>query len=285
MAYVTVATLSGQTAVVIPRYAGQKVVLNGVVTTGGAAEEPIRVFGSGTLQLGPGYWDVLTIVAGNYQGPPFTGNTYLRPVITEWGNTTTEWNGEPNKSTSTISFGWPGFEPGEWEYVGEFAPGDTFIDYEGVTKGRTIYYVESVSSIPSTNFGIFHIDADSSLIWLGGGPGYTQTLAIPFNFSITESVNLEHSEVFYPDGVSLPTLITGEAVNHGVEVSGKLDPNGVLGSTREEFLKLFSTPGTKMYRDREGRRMYVHVTAGSHEKGARGLYGISFSAQEVTDVE
>lgn len=88
---------ANSTLIVVGRDDGQRVKLGAnVYYTQG--EEPLVVYTSSTvgLQLGPGYWDLITIVDGQYNGPPFSGNT-VDPLANF------VWNGDPDNSTSSIS--------------------------------------------------------------------------------------------------------------------------------------------------------------------------------------
>lgn len=72
MRFTQVADLVAQTLVIVPRFSGQVLRLGDVdvVTT---AEVPARVYGTGAAYLSEGFWDVLTVVDGEYSGPPFSG--------------------------------------------------------------------------------------------------------------------------------------------------------------------------------------------------------------------
>ena len=63
------------TVVVIARFPGQVVRLGGSEETSPGAGSTLRIKGQGTLELSQGYWDLLTIVPGDYSGPPFSGDS------------------------------------------------------------------------------------------------------------------------------------------------------------------------------------------------------------------
>lgn len=82
MVFVEVGTLSTfSTVVVVARDAGQVLRLDGVDYTSQASNETMRVEGTGLLELGEGYWDMLTIVEGEYAFEPFSGDS--APVFDE----------------------------------------------------------------------------------------------------------------------------------------------------------------------------------------------------------
>lgn len=77
MRFITLAEITAQTLVILPRFAGQVLRLGAteVVTE---AETPARVYGTGMVEISEGYWDDCTIVAGEYAGPPFNGSSPMQ---------------------------------------------------------------------------------------------------------------------------------------------------------------------------------------------------------------
>lgn len=172
----------------------------------------------------------------------------------------------------------------EWELVGEFPNSETVSDFEGLTYGRTVYRVEAVSAIPSSAVGAVVIDAESTWVWLGVGAGFRVTGAIPYNLIIDEMDGLAFAEEHYFDGQDEPTLISGSARTRQVSVSGTLDPLGLRGATWEDLRKIARTPGTKLYRDHDGRRFYANLPDGIETNRAqRDLRHVVFTANEVTN--
>ena len=67
--------ISDQTLLITARHAGQTVVLNGTVAATATTDgQQLRVYGSGDVYLGGGWWDKLGIFDGNYQGDYFDGS-------------------------------------------------------------------------------------------------------------------------------------------------------------------------------------------------------------------
>jgi hypothetical protein len=95
MNYVTVATLTDQTLLVTPRYAGQIVRVGGVQYVAVADESAVRVYGTGEVELGEGWWDQMLIAEGEYGGPYFDGDT-VEPTVSDL----IRWEGTPNASQS-----------------------------------------------------------------------------------------------------------------------------------------------------------------------------------------
>lgn len=95
-----IATLVAETFVVVARYSSQSVIFGGVEYRAAHDGGAVRVYGSGPVELSPGWWDLVTIVDGEYDGPPFSGNT---PIEDEhvYG-----WEGVPHESASTRRERW-----------------------------------------------------------------------------------------------------------------------------------------------------------------------------------
>lgn len=89
------AVLNDQTFMITPRSNGQFVYFNNKKYET-AAGVPIRIYGTGTIGLGPGYWDDKLIVDGYYPGPYFDGDT------PDLNGRYHKWVGTPHQSESTL---------------------------------------------------------------------------------------------------------------------------------------------------------------------------------------
>ena len=96
MNFVELATLTSQTLLVTPRLSGQILRFGGIDHIA-VAETPIRVQGSGPVQVSSGWWDGLLIADGDYVGAYFDGDTPGAEFV-EYG-----WAGAPNASPSIRS--------------------------------------------------------------------------------------------------------------------------------------------------------------------------------------
>lgn len=67
-------TLSDQTLVAQAVFAGQTLSLGSETVTAAEPGETLRVYGTGTATMGPGYWERRTIVDGPFDGPAFDGS-------------------------------------------------------------------------------------------------------------------------------------------------------------------------------------------------------------------
>lgn len=75
MNFIDLVEIDNQTLVIVPRFAGQVLRLGGVDVVADSDGVPIRIFGTGMVELGEGWWDLATLVDGEYLGPPFSGST------------------------------------------------------------------------------------------------------------------------------------------------------------------------------------------------------------------
>jgi len=74
MNFVALTTIADQTVIITPRFDGQVVRLGAqeIVTV---ALTPVRIFGTGTVELSEGFWDDCGVFDGRYDGPQFDGRT------------------------------------------------------------------------------------------------------------------------------------------------------------------------------------------------------------------
>ena len=188
--------------------------------------------------------------------------------------------------------GSPTFNREEWELVSEIGPNTVLLDRQGLTRGRTVYMIESVSEIPSSSLVLTWADADSPWVWIGAGTNFELTLGIPWNFGLSLAAGLVEDELFWFDGRDKPVSVTGTARSQTLNVSGTLDPTGQEGTTWEQLQEFFMTPGLKIYRDRDGRRVHGSVKSGSQARGnqnagrahKRNKYDVSFIVEEADNV-
>lgn len=170
----------------------------------------------------------------------------------------------------------------EWEFIGEFAPNTTMPDYEGLTYGRTVYRVEAVSEIPSSKTNAIYIDVWSTRAWIGAGDNFSFTVSVPYDIAISDTDDLQYQDKHWFDGRILPVLITGEAQKHTMTFAGSLDPFNEVGSTWEDLRAIAKVPGTKCYRDLDGRRIYITFDSGvKSTRKTRVRRAVSFNMSEV----
>lgn len=248
----------------------------------GAGLQGVHLYNGASLGNGDVYWTLPAIMAGKYDDDSFSGGS--SGAISDGGmRIGYRWTGVSDSSTSIKRVTFPEIVDSEWELVGEFAPNTTISDYEGVTYGRTVYRVEAVSEIPSSKTNAISIDVWSTRVWLGAGDGYSTVASIPYDIEISDKDELAFQQEHYFDGIDLPTLVTGKAIDHEISVSGTLDPLREEGSTIDELRRVIRTPGNKVFRDHDGRRLYVSVSGGlKHDRRSRKIRGVNVEMKEVT---
>ena len=86
----TTVSLTGQTLVVIARDPGQTLTCDTQQAVSARPYQVLRIVGvTGVCTFSPGWWHKLTVVDGQYYGPPFGGEDELA-----------EWEGDPDSSES-----------------------------------------------------------------------------------------------------------------------------------------------------------------------------------------
>jgi len=95
----TVTLAASSTVVGVARSAGQQFTVDGTVVTAATDGEEIRATGSSLVTFGAGWWDSLTIVAGEYTEGPFDGDTPVDSPLDP--GYVSAWDGTPDASTSS----------------------------------------------------------------------------------------------------------------------------------------------------------------------------------------
>lgn len=171
MNFIELTTIADQTLVITPRYAGQVIRLDGVGTVT-QAEVPVRVRGSGVVEISEGYWDDLMIVAGRSSEPYFDGSTI--PADNEVERFS--WSGAPNESPSIREVRTLEQRPQtDEEYAAALAPYRRFLHDVAATSGPL-------------DVDIFESKATRG-IW-GAVMEWTITSERPWIYSTTREVNL-----------------------------------------------------------------------------------------------
>lgn len=101
---VTNISITSGTVVAVASAAGQTLTLGATVRTATAAGSVLRVSGTGTAVLSSGTWSKVTVVAGTYSGPPFSGagmDLSDASLIDSYSGKP-YWTGAANASTSKL---------------------------------------------------------------------------------------------------------------------------------------------------------------------------------------
>jgi hypothetical protein len=95
---VSVCSLNQQTFLVVGRHPNQKLWVGGVEYITEVPEHLLRIYGSGLVELGSGWWDCVAVIDGQYDGPWFDANNPPPGMSSRW-------SGSENNSESLIGFG------------------------------------------------------------------------------------------------------------------------------------------------------------------------------------
>ena len=91
----TIALAESSTVIATARNAGQVLTVGGNPVTSNTTDDQIRTAGATSAVFGPGWWDKLGIVEGEYDGEYFDGGTIGTRTVKN------RWDGTRNESTST----------------------------------------------------------------------------------------------------------------------------------------------------------------------------------------
>lgn len=117
--------LNSQTLVAQAVFAGQTLSLGSETVTAAEPGETLRVYGTGTATMGPGYWERRTIVDGPYDGPAFDGSHAPAGYSSMW-------LGDPYDSESELTEIANGDSSQFWLYRPQVGGGTSAAVLEGV---------------------------------------------------------------------------------------------------------------------------------------------------------
>lgn len=118
-------TLNNQTLVAVAMFAGQTLTLGTQTVTATEPGETLRVYGTGTATMGPGYWERRTIVDGPFDGPAFDGSHAPAGYSSMW-------LGDPYDSESELTEIANGDSSQFWLYRPQVGGGTSAAVLEGV---------------------------------------------------------------------------------------------------------------------------------------------------------
>lgn len=152
MRFITLREIVNETLLITPRYDGQVVRFNGSETVT-AALSPVRVMGTGTVEVSEGFWDQLTVVADQYYGQPFDGDS------PDGDLERFSWTGPPQESPSLRQTRFTITRPeSDEEYDARVMPLERFLHGVGVISSPIVaqeFHVgDSYGSIMEFTLGI-----------------------------------------------------------------------------------------------------------------------------------
>ncbi len=255
-----------------------------------------RLYHGGARGSGDAYWSNIGLFAGDYQGPWFDGDTGQITV----GDSVmvTEWDGDPYESVSravmapeTMSILVERSIDGgtTWEPALATDPGVTVSDWESLSRGVTLYRVTGVSASGASTAVEYPVTADSGVLWLSGGVGFSLTAPLPLDPKIAFDDRRDRSTEYY-EGREMPVAYAGEHLKTVVAVSGSLIDREDHSAEVDQLRALIRDPEpTHLLRDPDGRRIYGVVSsvqiprqqAIDRADGWAGVWQYSFSIEET----
>lgn len=250
--------ITDQTLVITARNPGQQLLLDGeVIDTATAAGETLRVYGTGEVSMGPGWWDQLGIFDGDYQGDWFDGDT---PATVDPVAARIERSDDQGATWQTIADNLPlGAGVGDDEVPLNTSP---------------LYRAVSISDLGVEQPGDpVTVHTATSRVWLQSDLGKLYILGA---VDLAPTLGSERTmEDYWED--EYPTAHYGRGASERVRVSGTWhtpvdlaqDPKVALG--RDVF-----------YRDPAGRAWWGTVGSMQGSQPWGGRYDLSFEVERVT---
>lgn len=257
-----------------------KLTYSGLSSTYHAMLHAGTVRGSGAV-----YWVDVAVMAGDYQGPFFDGDTEWVQIDGRWMHT--RWNPD---GTSTASM------PDDavsmtversvddgitWSPVLTDETGVVQVaDHEALSNGVTIYRVTSYAATGAATVREFPVQSDSGAIWVGGGVGYSDTCRLPYNPQVTVSAGRERVIKRY-SGRSLPVVYAGEQLTRTVDTGGMVlvDDEDAQVTDLERVAQ--AVEPVHLVRFPDGRIVYGMLSQISASRQSHAHWGYSFTLTET----
>lgn len=244
----------------------------------------------GALGSGDVWWTLPTLVAGEYAGPGFSGNTGM--IDNDGMALYPRWDGVPNESTTTavagvaaVSFAIERSVDGgvTWELVAaDLLDASALTDWECLSNGETHYRATSYAATGATSDVIEIVFADSQAVWLSGGEAFGMAARLPFDPDKGVQVSRERGMHRFA-GRSRGVPWSGEHTSRSVDSSGTLIDDDPEVSSPEWLEQVaFADAPTHLYRDPRGERMYGSLGPVSISRGkGPTLWRYSFQIDET----
>lgn len=176
-----------------------------------------------------------------------------------------------------------------WEVVLSTDPGVTVSDSQSLSFGTTLYRATAVAASGAATSIVYPVTADSGVLWLSGGVGFSLTAPLPLDPRIAFDDRRDRSTEYY-EGRERPVAYAGEHLKTVVGVSGSLIDREDHSAEVDQLRALIRDPEpTHLLRDPDGRRIYGVVSsvsiprqqAISRADGWAGVWQYSFSIEET----
>ena len=119
-------TLVQQTFLVVGRNIGQTLWLNDTAHNITEQNQQVRIFGTGPVELGPGWWDCVAVIDGDYTGPYFDGANPPPGLNAKWSDV-------PNASQSLAGIDEAVYYISRWKGERANSPSE-LTTYEGPSR-------------------------------------------------------------------------------------------------------------------------------------------------------
>lgn len=207
MRYETIANLADETFLITPLQEGQALHFDGDRLTMPAGT-PVRVYGTGPVEISQGKWGNRLRVTGKYDGPYFDGST-LSTVPAESLTLRRSING------------------GDWVTLAEdLALDDAVTDPLPTIAGTNTYQVISRTSLPTEAIGqaVDAVLAEPGWIYINFGSNLSEVVKFYGNAKVSSST-LRAKELRHFAGRKKKVAFYAMALTETTNISGRLTPD------------------------------------------------------------
>lgn len=238
----TTVALSNETLVAVAAYPGQTLTLGPTTATANEPGETLRVYGTGTATMGPGYWQGRGIFAGDYSGIYFDGDTKTNGVTT----------GVTYQRRDTADSPWITLA----EHI---EPGTTITD-PTPALGAPEYRAISHTTLPSSTTGAVTVAEwvhGRDPIFVNTGPDYS-VVGKAIGRHANDAYAVEQG-TFPAAGFDFPLAMVGDGETGTTSFTGTIvapfiTDDGV--TTRAGWREILRHRQVVCYRDCQGRKLY-----------------------------
>lgn len=185
---------------------------------------------------------------------------------------------EPENAETDYNTVYRSIDGGSFEEILTNIPVNTTVtDYTPTIGGNNNYYVEAVSTTPSSNASS-EVDTDFNLTgyyYINAGAGFESYVGFIGDNSINESYNKDVVLNTY-EGRTYPVKSEGSQISHTISFS-----SDILNELKPDVITLIEASGDKIYRDYEGRWFYCEITGNSFNKTSNTGYQFSCTVSRV----
>lgn len=170
-----------------------------------------------------------------------------------------------------------------WTIIADELPiQSTISDYEALSCGETLYRVTAVSALPSANTWSGSIQSDSDAMWIGAGPGYADTIRLPYDPQLSLTPTLAQRHTYRFAGRTMRVLVDGDGIDRSWQIKAKLFDDDPQTCTWKDVDRIALTLGAVCYRNPDGVIIYGAMSSPSLDRTIGGSsWTVSFNLEEV----